>query len=403
MSRAAVATHQAGVLLGRCRHALALLPGWVQAALVFAVGQVVSALILIEISRWQEPTVWADRHPGYWEFISFWDGEWYQRIAEGGYPLPVPVDEAGNPVQSAWAFYPAYPLLVRLLMTVTGGSSVVVGSLVSVVAATAAAVVLYRLFLLRVEHKTALAAISLVATFPTAPVFQLPYAEGLCLLLLALSLYLITVRSYVLALTPVLLLGLTRPVASPLILVVAVHLYLRWRRRAEDPFGLGERFEVLVLAATSAVPAFAFPWWVGYRTGDPEMYLKIQSSWRGGDRSLFWPNVAIAKLFGEHSGPAILMIGFAALAGLILLRWRSVLGVELTTWTLGYLGYLLVVAQLWTSTFRYLLMLFPFALIAARPIKNRSHLLTWWWAMLALQVVWVAWLWRWGPSTDYAP
>ena len=70
-----------------------------------------------------------------------WDGSWYREIAENGYPVPLPVDPSTGAVsQNAWAFYPAFPLLSRLLMSVTGLGFPVVASTLALVCGAGAAV-----------------------------------------------------------------------------------------------------------------------------------------------------------------------------------------------------------------------------------------------------------------------
>ena len=55
--------------------------------------------------------------PSVADILGSWDSVWYRRIAEGGYPLPLPADpDTGRLTYSAWAFYPGFPLLVRGLM-----------------------------------------------------------------------------------------------------------------------------------------------------------------------------------------------------------------------------------------------------------------------------------------------
>ncbi|HVD23850.1 MAG TPA: hypothetical protein VNC23_12220, partial [Lapillicoccus sp.] len=59
--------------------------------------------------------------PGYWVVMANWDGQWYQQIADVGYPNPLPLDDTGHVDMNAWAFFPLYPMIVGALMRLTGG------------------------------------------------------------------------------------------------------------------------------------------------------------------------------------------------------------------------------------------------------------------------------------------
>ena len=106
---------------------------------VYALARLFSALVLAEVARFQSASTWTPEHPGYGDMLGLWDATWYEKIATEGYPSAVPLGSAGDPQQSALAFYPVAPLLARLLMT-TGLSFPAAGALVSLVTGAAAAV-----------------------------------------------------------------------------------------------------------------------------------------------------------------------------------------------------------------------------------------------------------------------
>jgi len=72
-----------------------------------------------------------------------WDGSWYREVALHGYPIPLPLDPtSGHVTQNAWAFYPLFPLVSRMLMSVTGLGFPAVGSTLSLVCGLGAAVLM---------------------------------------------------------------------------------------------------------------------------------------------------------------------------------------------------------------------------------------------------------------------
>jgi hypothetical protein len=80
------------------------------------------------------------------------------------------------------------------------------------------------------------------------------------------------------------------------------------------------------------------------------------------------------------------------------------LGAELRAWCLAYPTYLLAVLEPWTSTFRYLLLLFP-VLVLPGAVRRVGPLLVLVLAVvgLAYQVSWVNELLVFVPPTDFPP
>ncbi|GAB2687723.1 hypothetical protein [Thalassiella azotivora] len=390
--------------LGDAARRWAASPWWVRVLVVWGAARAVTWVVTERVARFQQANLWSGADPAYLDFVRIWDGDWYRRIADTGYPLPLPVDGTGQPFQSEWAFYPAYPVLVRGLEAVTGLEFRVVAPTLSLVLGAAAALVLHRLFARYAGEGTALAAVALLATFPTSPVLQYAYTESLALFALAASTYLLVSRRYLLALLPVVLLGLTRPVGVPFGLVVLAHLLHRWWVRRQDPLPLRQAGEIVLLGLVTAASSAAFPVYVGWATGRPDAYTAVQSAWHGGDLDVLTPWWDTSRwLLGDHVGPvalALLVVGYTLL---LLGPGLRVLGLELTVWCGAYALYLLVVLQPYTSVFRYLLLLFPLALLAAHAVRTRAHLLTWLAAHVSLQVVWIAWLWRFTPPSDVPP
>src|SRR5215212_7469932 len=108
--------------------------------------------------------------------LARWDSVWYLRIADGGY--------GDDPARAA--FFPLYPVLVRGVGTLFGGSHaalLVAAYLVSLAAFLAALVLLYRLTELELGRRLARPVLLLLALFPAAVYFGAPYSESLFLLL----------------------------------------------------------------------------------------------------------------------------------------------------------------------------------------------------------------------------
>jgi hypothetical protein len=102
-----------------------------------------------------------------------WDSVWYLTIAHDGYGT------ASDHAQAA--FYPLYPLLMRVVGWVVG-SPLLAGVLISLTCFLGALVLLHRLVALELGSRHARPTLLLVAFFPTALFFSAVYSEALFLL-----------------------------------------------------------------------------------------------------------------------------------------------------------------------------------------------------------------------------
>ena len=102
-----------------------------------------------------------------------WDSVWFIHIADHGYDS-----------KQVSAFFPLYPLVVRVLSHVVG-STVVAGCLVSLAAGAAGVAVVHRIARMYVGSEAAWDTALLIALYPLAFVFTAVYSDGLFLALSA--------------------------------------------------------------------------------------------------------------------------------------------------------------------------------------------------------------------------
>jgi len=107
-----------------------------------------------------------------------WDSTWYLAIADDGYA----------PDDTRAAFFPLYPLLMRIGGWLTG-SPIAAGVLVSLACMLGALALLHRLTELELDTPAADATVWLLALFPMAFFFSAAYTESLFLLLTVAALY----------------------------------------------------------------------------------------------------------------------------------------------------------------------------------------------------------------------
>ena len=101
-----------------------------------------------------------------------WDSDWFLKIAEEGYSWP----------SSTPAFLPLYPFLVAVLGFVLLGHPLLAGVIVSLVAGSAAFVLLYRLAAAKLGAAAAQRTVLFLALAPTSLFFGAVYSESLFLL-----------------------------------------------------------------------------------------------------------------------------------------------------------------------------------------------------------------------------
>ncbi|WP_139982754.1 hypothetical protein [Nocardioides litoris] len=390
------------------------LPLWVRAGAVYLVLRVVTAVLM---SRAADG---AGFYPGVQgpaegdiDLALNWDAVWYQRIAEDGYPDSLPVSpDTGRVEQNPWAFYPVYPYAVRLVMALTGAGFGTVAPLLAVLAGLGAAMVMARLLVDTLPRRPgaeamALAAVAVWAAWPVAPVLQMAYTESSSMLLLVTFLwFLVRERTWGWWATgaTALALGLTRPIALPLVVVVVVALGMRWRQREERPIGTAERVGMVAALGLTGLSGLLWTAVAAVGTGRRDAYPATMTAWRGEDQIRFlepWERTVRAALDTHDRIYVLPALGIAVplLLALALLvpRLGAGLDLRLRVWSAAYALYLLAVVDGHTSIFRYLLPLFPLAVVLVGVHRPEPR---WWRARTALWVVlgvlgqvgWVGWL-----------
>nr|WP_279672252.1 hypothetical protein [Flexivirga meconopsidis] len=301
----------------------------------------------------------------YWEMTHVWDGRWYQRIVEDGYPSTLPLDRNGNVAQNAWAFYPMYPMLVAGLMWLTGGSFAVVGSLLSLVLGLVAALLMAVLFRRQVGAVAAFGAVCVYAASPPSPVLQMTYTESLAMVLLLIALLGFQRRNWWLVTVAALACGVARPIAVPLALVGLVVVWQRWQERVEQPIARREWLGMASALASCGLSWAIWPVIAGVRTGSFSAYTDTMAAWRGGGTITYFVPWAgnFDRLFGPVGAAFGLIVMIGGFLALMLGPWAAGLGTVMRTWVLAYGLYLLAVLDAWTSTYRYLLLMFPIAIV----------------------------------------
>ncbi len=194
------------------------------------------------------------------EALKTWDGEWYAKIAIGGY---------SERERRTLAFFPLYPAIARLLGG--AGHAPLAGILFSQAAFLACLLLLAR-------HAPPSADLPLVRqpgfwmlVSPLGYYFFVLYTESLFLLLTLLMVWAFRRERFGAAAGLGFLIGLTRPTAVVVPALFAWEVFQRWKR--------GDRWIAAGLAAAMPVAAVAaYVGAVGFALGDPLGYTKLQEA-----------------------------------------------------------------------------------------------------------------------------
>ena len=313
---------------------------------------------------------------GVWER---WDACWYIKIATFGY-------ESGE--QSA-AFFPAFPMAVRVVATITFLPYPVAGMIVPAIAFVAAVTGLVRL--VETSHGIVIArrAALYLGIFPSAFFLFAPFTEALFLAAVVWTLVFARERRWLLAAVLAFVAGLTRVQGLLLVLPLAWEAFVAARdarsdRRLATRDG---RFIVAMSVIATVAPAIAF---LGFalaaRQLSGETPYDAQAFWGGTSFHPPWEVVAASYRWIVERGDGvqalnlITLIGSAAL--LLAAARRMPLTYSLYAWPPIILIALRIQPTPLTSTIRFVVVLFPIfivlALLTGRPWLERA------WVILSL-------------------
>jgi hypothetical protein len=318
---------------------------------------VVSAVDTVKPSAGGTGQTWID---GWFQF----DSGWYAGIAQNGYSYT-----PGQ--QSAIAFFPVYPLLVRAVTAMVGDVQLA-GQLVALVSGLAAVLLVGLWAWQRLPRRAALLTIGVTLTYPyTLFLHGTMYADGLYLLL-AVGAFILVDRRWYLAAG---LVGALAAASRPFGIAVAVGLVVRiLETLAQETGRTGWRDLVVAIrrvrvrhagVLVSFAGLLAWMAYLGAEFGNPLAFVETESSpgWNQGVGPRTWFKIAYLGILHHQRWALAANLTLQALACVaVVLLVRRV--TRLFGW--GYAAYTLVVIAipiLGTKDFmgagRYALAAFP--------------------------------------------
>ncbi|MQA25769.1 MAG: hypothetical protein GEU94_09880 [Micromonosporaceae bacterium] len=208
------------------------------------------------------------------ERLLAWDAGWFTRVADDGYPTGYSYGSDGQMIGNGLAFFPAYPLLLRVIAWLPGISTAGAALTVSWIAGAAAAVLLAQLGERLYSRQTGYALAVLFGAQPMSVVLSMGYTEALFCAFVAGTLLAVHRNAWLVAGGSGFLAAMTRPTGAALALaLLATAIVWMWRDRGDYPTW---RVAVGTAAALAGAPLYLL--WVALRVGDLDAWFRIQEA-----------------------------------------------------------------------------------------------------------------------------
>ena len=350
------------------------------AAVVFAFGRVVTLAWILGVG--------AVRGLPLSQTIGYWDASWYIQAAKGGWPSIVPDLPPEATGQDTTAFFPGYPLLIRLVhLTGLGwplsalGATLLAGLVASVLIA-----VLVRSF---ATDRVALLVVALWSYQPASYVLSVGYSEALFTAFAAVALLALGRRQWLLAGLFAASASGTRSVAVALSVAALVAAVTAWARVPRDERWTAAGLRPWLAPALSPLGVLAYFAFLRVRVGSWTAWFDVE---RLGWHMHSDPGISVVKssirslsktaqLFVHPRGllvpvgmtPVVLLV--AVLLAIALWRRHSV-PLEIRLYGLMFVLLVFITANSYSSLPRVLVPGFPLLIPLAAWLSRRPLVVT---------------------------
>jgi hypothetical protein len=294
------------------------------------------------------------------EVLTSWDGRWYLEIVRSGYPRAIPPDITYEQLEARAAFFPLYPLLVRVADVVLPGGDTMAALFVNLLLSVVAVVLVGLLARQWFDVAVARRAMVLFAVFPGSFVMSFAYSETLLIVLAAACLLALSHDRWLLAGIAAALATAARPNGIALVAACAVAALIALRSRRD--------WTALIAPLLAPVGFVAFQWFLLGHTGERAAWFRVQrEAWREGTS---FGATAVSNTFSFLTHP------FASPTDALTAATIAALGVSIWAWHRCRLpgfatAYVVVVMALMlipatvTARPRFLFTAFPLAIAVA--------------------------------------
>ncbi|OFW22879.1 MAG: hypothetical protein A3H27_02350 [Acidobacteria bacterium RIFCSPLOWO2_02_FULL_59_13] len=285
------------------------------------------------------------------------DTGWYLTIINDGYERkPFSVEKQAN-----WAFFPAYPLIVKYAAKIFSADIIFVGCILSTLSYFFSLYMLWQLFALDFDRETTVRSLLLIVFYPFAFGLVAFGPDSLFLLTICLSLYCARKERWLLA---GLIAGITSATRPQGVLIGVPLLYMYLRRCGFS----WKRIDIRCLAL-ALVPSglLLFMFHLRQITGNPLAFMEIQFTW---NNSVTYPFYFLERymeapqLIGHYGwDPEFLSVLFV-LSLIPVILWSWLPGRMPTEYRLFLILQFLVLVSRETTmgNLRYMMAIFPYFL-----------------------------------------
>src|SRR3989344_6780560 len=223
--------------------------------------------------------------------FSNWDGGHYLGIAEFGYSE-----------KFQYAFFPLYPLLIKLLTEITQ-NYLLSGILISIICTFLGLHIFYKLVSLDFDKRLAEKACIYLLFFPTAFYFLTVYTEGLFFFLTISTFYFLREKKLLLATIFAIFASATKVAGLAVVIALIVEVHLL--------FGISKKNFYIFLSPLGFI---LYCYFLNTQTGDPFYFITAQNHWL---RSLSMPFTPFWETIRNLSSPGFTSTNYTAFLDLL--------------------------------------------------------------------------------------
>ena len=301
--------------------------------------------------------------------LTQWDGLWYLEIVRSGYPRSIPADITYFQLEARAAFFPLYPMLVRVFDRILPGGDTLAALTVTTGLALVAVILVGVLARRLYGNDAAERAMVLFAVFPGSFVLSYAYAEALLIVLAAACLWFLLDERWILAGVTAALATATRPNGVALVAACAVAAFLAIRRNRD--------WSSLVAPLLAPIGIIAFQVFLSAHTGESWPWFRIQrEAWREGTSFGATAISNTLSFLGHPLASPTDALTVASLAALVLglwCLWRKPLPWPMVAYIAVIIALMLLPATV-TARPRFLFTAFPLFISAGAwwPRRDRA-------------------------------
>ncbi|OOM73833.1 hypothetical protein [Clostridium sp. BL-8] len=217
----------------------------------------------------------------FFDAFNIWDAGWYRSIIENGYNTLSNIKQNG---QANWAFFPLYPIIIKLIHFIIPVNINIIGTFVSTVFFIGALIMSYLYIFETRGNKEEGLLFAIIMSFGIYSFyFSILYTESLYLFLLITSLYFLNKRNYLVVGLFGALLSATRNMGVMLVFAVAVQYiydYFKFNKSIKKFFYNTLKDSNMILGV-SLIPLglFSYMAYLWNKIGDPMAFSNVQIAW----------------------------------------------------------------------------------------------------------------------------